>query len=137
MILNLFNLPAPTSNRPPRPSPPIRALAALLLGIAGPALAQTEDAELAAMCPEPALSPLKMSTPQRDDSPLIMYAREMDAAKSQLSEARGQVEIIRADQRLTTEQVLFVPETKTVIMPEPLAGTFYQPFPASREQTAR
>ncbi|MDX1556235.1 MAG: LPS assembly protein LptD, partial [Xanthomonadales bacterium] len=111
-----------TSAFPSRPLPAslLAAWAALMFVAAVPAHAQSADPQPAAVCPEPALSPLQLSTPDRDDAPLVMYAREMDAGKTQVSEARGQVEIIRADQKLTTEHLLFLPDTKTVIMPEPL-----------------
>lgn len=63
---------------------------------------------------------MTLSTPDREDARIIMYARRMDASKTEISEARGDVEVIRADQRLTTEYLRFLPETKSVVMPEPL-----------------
>ncbi len=98
------------------------ALAALLLW-AGSAMAQEQEQELeqfGSTCPGPALSPLSLTTPERERSPIIMYAREMDASKREISEARGNVEITRADQRLRTEYLQFVPDTDTVLMPQRL-----------------
>lgn len=95
------------------------ALAALP-ALAPDAAAQEERPTPAVMCPDPVLSPLTMSTPERENAPIIMYAREMDASKTETSEARGAVEILRADQRLYTEHLLYLPQSKTVIMPEAL-----------------
>lgn len=92
---------------------------ALAVATTGSVLAQ-EQAPVAAVCPDPALSSFKLSTPERESSPLVMYAQQMDASKTAQSEARGDVEIIRADQRLTTDYLQFSPEGETVIMPEAL-----------------
>jgi LPS-assembly protein len=96
------------------------ALVAALALPSAPARAQNESTGLAAICPDPALSPLSFSTPEREDARIIMYARQLDASKTETSEARGNVEINRADQRLTTEYLQFLPETGTVVMPEAL-----------------
>ena len=58
----------------------------------------------------PAIPP----TPDRSQSPVIIYAKELDASKTREGEARGNVELFRMDQHFRTEQVLFDPVKEIV-----------------------
>jgi len=59
-------------------------------------------------------------TPDRSQAPLVIYAREMSAAKQQEGEARGNVEFFRADQHIATERLLFDPVNEIVTVPGPI-----------------
>ena len=61
----------------------------------------------------PAIPP----TPDRSRSPVIIYAKELDASKTREGEARGNVELLRLDQHFRTEQVLFDPVKEIVTVP--------------------
>ncbi len=74
-----------------------------------------DDAGLA--CPEPSLAPLRARTPDRKSSPVFLKTKEFDAGQGQLAEARGNVELRRADQYLATGILRFDPETETITMP--------------------
>lgn len=75
------------------------------------------QADTVGTCPAPALSPMRMDTPERTNSPIVMYAQQMDAGKSGVSNASGDVEIGRADQVIRTERLEFREADQTVIMP--------------------
>jgi LPS-assembly protein len=68
-------------------------------------------------CPSRALGPAMPTAPDRSAAPIIVYARELDAAESQEGEARGNVELYRLDQHLATEHVIFHPVDETVTLP--------------------
>ncbi len=55
--------------------------------------------------------------PDRSDAPIIMYATQLDASNLDLARASGHVELFRADQHLTTEQILYDPANKEITMP--------------------
>jgi len=93
--------------------------AAVLVGT-GSAAAQDEELPIAGVCPEPSISPFSLSTPDRENAPIVMYAHELDANELSTSIARGDVELNRADQKLSTQYLEFHPETETLVMPEPL-----------------
>jgi LPS-assembly protein len=59
--------------------------------------------------------------PDRSAAPMIIYARELDAGKSDLGEARGQVEMFRMDQHISTELIQFNPVTEVVTVPGAVA----------------
>lgn len=59
--------------------------------------------------------------PDRSRSPLVIYAKELDAGKTTQGEARGNVELFRADQHISTEHVLFDPVKETVTIPGAVA----------------
>ncbi|HKJ18449.1 MAG TPA: LPS assembly protein LptD [Xanthomonadales bacterium] len=71
----------------------------------------------AEVCPDPAMAPMSVNTPERAQSPIIMYAESMDAGKLGFSEASGDVEITRADQTLQSDLLQYQPDNQRVIMP--------------------
>ena len=68
-------------------------------------------------CPDKNLGPAVPIAPDRSRSPIIIYARELDASKEREGEARGEVELFRLDQHMATEHVLFDPVKETVTLP--------------------
>ena len=68
-------------------------------------------------CPGPNLAPARNKTPDRKSSPITLNSREFDAGDAETAEARGKVELRRADQLITTEVLRYNPETETVTMP--------------------
>ncbi len=83
---------------------------------AAPAAAQPEaDSPIA--CPDRNLGPSLPPTPDRSGEPITVFARYLDASNSRQSEARENVELFRADQHLTTEQIFYNNETKVVTVP--------------------
>ncbi len=68
-------------------------------------------------CPDPRMGPAIPPTPDRSRSPVIIYAKELDASKTREGEARGNVELFRLDQHFRTEQVLFDPVKEIVTVP--------------------
>ena len=97
------------------------ALACLLPGVTA---AQSQPAEpvesniIPSTCPSMDLGPAVPPTPDRSQAPLVIYAREMSAAKEQEGEARGNVELFRADQHIATEHILFDPVNEFITIPE-------------------
>jgi LPS-assembly protein len=71
-------------------------------------------------CPAPVLAPVVTGYPERSGAPILMDARTFSARVEGGAEARGEVELRRADQRLNTEVLRYDPETRTVTLPEPL-----------------
>lgn len=65
----------------------------------------------------PALAP----APDRLAAPLLIEAEALDATKAGEGEIRGNVELRRADQLLSTDRILFDPESQTVTVPGPLS----------------
>ncbi len=61
------------------------------------------------------------AAPDRSGVPIIMYAKQLDAGNSEQAEARGQVELYRADQYLATERLLYDPQTEEVTLPVAVA----------------
>lgn len=59
-------------------------------------------------------------TPDRSQAPLVIYAREMSAAREREGEVRGNVEFFRADQYIATELLLFDPVNEMVTVPGPI-----------------
>ena len=76
-----------------------------------------EDTIPTLACPGPSLAPRLRNIPERETSPVLLKAREFDAGKTGVAEARGQVELSRADQLLMTELLRYDRESKTVTMP--------------------
>jgi LPS-assembly protein len=68
-------------------------------------------------CPDPVLGPVMPPAPDRADAPIVIFARELDAGQTTMGEARGAVELFRADQHLSTERVLYDPVSKVVTIP--------------------
>ena len=75
----------------------------------------------ASSCPKPAIGPAIPLTPDRSGAPIIVYARQLDASNNEQAEARGHVELYRADQYLATEQVLYHPISKEITLPVAVA----------------
>ncbi|MEE4219121.1 MAG: LPS assembly protein LptD [Xanthomonadales bacterium] len=75
---------------------------------------------ITATCPGMDLGPAMSPTPDRSQAPLVIYAREMSAAKEREGEARGNVEFFRADQHIATERLLFDPVSEMVTVPGPI-----------------
>jgi len=92
------------------------AISVVLLSFQNAAWAvDTVKPELA--CPGPSLAPMFRKTPDRKNAAISLQAREFDASKTTVAEARGQVELRRADQLLNTELLRYDPENESVIMP--------------------
>jgi LPS-assembly protein len=68
-------------------------------------------------CPERDLRQAVPPAPDRSAAPIIIYARELNAARSSQGEARGNVELFRQDQHLATEQVFYYPEEERLQLP--------------------
>jgi LPS-assembly protein len=66
------------------------------------------------------LGPAVPLAPDRSQAPIVIYAQELDAAKNREGEARGNVELIRADQHISTERLLFDPVNQLVTIPGPI-----------------
>jgi len=80
-----------------------------------PARPAAEPVQLA--CPSLRLGPAVPPSPDRSRSPILIYAKELSAGKTEQGEARGNVELFRADQPLFTERVLYNPVTEVVTVP--------------------
>lgn len=72
-------------------------------------------------CPDLTLGPVMPPAPDRSGAPVIIYAEQLDAAKTRVGEARGSVELFRADQHMVTERVLYDPVTEVVTVPGEVA----------------
>ena len=68
-------------------------------------------------CPGPSLAPARTDIPNRESAPVSLRSNEFDAGDAKIAEARGHVELQRADQLLQTEVLLYDPATETVTMP--------------------
>jgi len=95
------------------------AVSGLLLCLSAPLAAQAPATPPAAdsTCPNLTLGPAIPPTPDRSGAPILIYAQELDAGKTRLGEARGAVELFRADQHMTTERILYDPTTEVVTVP--------------------
>jgi len=94
----------------------LSAICLILLSFLDIAFA-TEAKNLELICPESGLAPRFNKPPDRKNSPISLQSRYFDASKTDVAEAREQVELHRADQLLTTELLRYDPESKTVTMP--------------------
>jgi LPS-assembly protein len=86
-----------------------------------PAKSQEGEDPGAVSCPDPAIGTVLPPAPDRTASPVIIFARELDASDKKTGEARGNVELYRADQYLATERILYEPEQEHVTLPEPVS----------------
>jgi len=68
-------------------------------------------------CPGPAIGTVVPPAPDRSKASIFIHAMELDAGKNTEGEARGNVELFRADQHIATERILFDPVNETVTMP--------------------
>ena len=75
------------------------------------------SAEPQAACPDLTLGPAMPPTPDRSLAPIVVYASELDAGKATLGEARGEVDLYRADQHITTSRILYDPSREVVTIP--------------------
>ncbi len=80
------------------------------------AFAAAEDGPVIA-CPGPTLAPTRADIPDRKSAPIYLKTREFDAGRAEAAEARGNVELTRADQLLKTEVLRYDPATETISMP--------------------
>ncbi len=76
-----------------------------------------EPAAPALNCPDLTLGPVVPPAPDRSQAPIVIYARELEAAKADLGEARGDVDLYRADQHLSTDRILYDPESELLMVP--------------------
>ena len=90
-------------------------LLAPMLAVPLPALAQAAGA-----CPLPALAPQLDQIPDRSGAPTYARAKAFSAAAESEAELAGDVEISRADQRLSTSLLQYDLNTKRVRLPAPL-----------------
>ena len=72
---------------------------------------------MALSCPEPAIASVLPPAPDRTGASVIVYAKQLDASNNRQGEARGHVELYRADQYLETERILYDPKTEVVTVP--------------------
>ncbi|RPH98524.1 MAG: LPS-assembly protein LptD [Lysobacterales bacterium] len=84
-------------------------------------------------CPDLTLGPVMPPTPDRSGAPVIIFARELDAGKTSVGEARGSVELFRADQHITTERILYDPVHEVVTVPGDLGYADQQVWFRGRE----
>lgn len=68
-------------------------------------------------CPQPSLAPRLKKTPGRSNAPIKVQSRTFAVVNEGLSEARGEVELRRADQLISTDLLLYDPAKKTATMP--------------------
>ena len=80
------------------------------------AFAASENDVLIA-CPGPTLAPIRNNKPDRESAPISLRTTEFDAGDAETAEARGNVELRRADQLLQTEVLRYDPVTETISMP--------------------
>ncbi len=97
-------------------------LLAVYLSICGNTVLAAESADqgsgMAALaCPQPAIRQMLGKAPKRDNAPMVIYARSLDAGQLEQGVAEGEVELFRADQYLKTEQLFYQPETEVVTVP--------------------
>jgi len=116
---------------PPTKHPISRNTAALLACISqfllvSAAYAQDATGTQATACPQPAMATMLPPAPDRTDASVILYAQELDASRAEQGEARGNVELYRADQYLKAERILYAPQTETVTMPGEVSYTDQQ-----------
>lgn len=83
------------------------------------ALAQADEAA-PLTCPGPAVAPVRTETPPRISEPMWLKTREFDARYPEIAEARGNVELLRGDQKLSSEYLRFLPSSKSVELPGPM-----------------
>ena len=79
------------------------------------------DLAIHASCPDPTIGTVMPAAPDRSQSPILIYAEELDARQSDTGVATGHVELFRADQYLSTEQVVYDPVNETVTLPVEVA----------------
>jgi LPS-assembly protein len=94
----------------------LAAISVLLVSFQSPTLAAGK-VQSGLACPGPSLAPMFKKTPNRENAPISLRTRDFDASKTTVAEARGQVELRRADQLLTTELLLYDPTNEAVNMP--------------------
>jgi len=68
-------------------------------------------------CPNLTLGPAIAPSPDRSRAPIVVYAKELSAGKATQGEARGEVELFRADQHLRTDRVLYDPISEVLTVP--------------------
>ncbi len=96
------------------------AVLGLLASLSPSAHAQDPPAPPAASepaCPNLTLGPAVPPTPDRSRAPVFIHAQELDAGKTTRGEARGNVELFRADQYLQTDRIVYDPTTELVTVP--------------------
>jgi LPS-assembly protein len=79
------------------------------------ALAQRETPAYA--CPDLTLGAAMPPAPDRSRASVIIEAEEMDAGRASVGEARGAVELFRADQHISTGRILYDPVNEVVTVP--------------------
>lgn len=84
-------------------------------------------------CPDPTVGPVMASAPDRSRAPIVIYARELEAGKLEEGEARGDVELFRADQHIITERLLFDPVNELLTVPGPISYEDQQVWIQGRE----
>lgn len=72
-------------------------------------------------CPDLTLGAAMPPAPDRSRAPVIIEAEELDAGKASVSEARGSVELFRADQHISTGRILYDPVNEVVTVPGELS----------------
>ncbi len=98
------------------------ALCACLLSCAPELFGQqgSEDAPVdhrVFSCPDSRMGPAIPPAPDRSQAPIVIYAKALDASKTEQGQASGNVELFRLDQHMKTEQVLYDPVKEVVTLP--------------------
>jgi LPS-assembly protein len=95
--------------------------AGIILLVCLPSLSSAEDEGLIPVaCPNPAIAPVRVNPPDRQNAPITMLARNFYAQHADSAEASGDVELHRADQQINTEVLRYEPDGKLVKIPGPL-----------------
>ncbi len=72
---------------------------------------------VATACPEPNFATKLKKKPARASSPILVKTRSFNAQRGEIAEARGDVELRRSDQFLSTDLLLYDPDIDTVSVP--------------------
>jgi LPS-assembly protein len=88
-----------------------------LLAMSPVTTAQDATEARAVSCPKPATASELPPAPDRSGIPIVIYAQEMDASNVEQGQASGEVEVLRGDQHLTTDLILYNPTGRVVTIP--------------------
>ena len=115
----------PSSTSPIRRLPAALSACACILAWPAAALTAEEDEQTPASapayaCPDYRLGAVMPQAPDRSQAPVVIRAEQLEAGPGREGEIRGRVELERADQHISTERLLYDPDTGVVTVPGPL-----------------
>jgi len=98
---------------------PSNSFGALLIiwALTGSVSIAAESTTPPAYCPDPAVAPVAPPRPDLTGQPINLWANRFDARNPDYAEARGDVELRRADQTLSSELIRYLPDGKQVEIP--------------------